>query len=112
MTVSPMTEGLHLEVLSRGEKVVLAGRLDNRSAPVVRALLHAAIEDGEGDLLIHVGELEIWDAAGLGVLVGAHRKARRRDRRLVLTDVPPRQLRLLRATRLSRLLTVEPLAVA
>jgi len=27
---------------------------------------------------------------------------------LVLTDVPPRQLRLLRATRLHRLLTVEP----
>jgi hypothetical protein len=30
----------------------------------------------------------------------------------VLTDVPPRQLRLLRATRLHRVLTLEPLAVA
>jgi anti-sigma B factor antagonist len=63
---------------------------------------------GEGDLLLHVGALEIWDASGLGVLVGAHRKARQSGRRLVLADVPPRQLRLLRATRLHRLLTVQP----
>jgi len=107
-----MSQGLQIEVLRRGEKVVLAGRLDTRSAPVVRTLLHTAIEDGVGDLLVHVGQLEIWDASGLGVLVGAHRKARQCDRRLVLTDVPPRQLRLLRATRLSRMLTVQPLAVA
>ena len=107
-----MTQGLQIEVLRRGQKVVLAGRLDNRSAPVVRTLLHTAIEDGTGDLMVHVGDLEIWDAGGLGVLVGAHRKARQRDRRLVLTHVPPRQLRLLRATRLSRVLTVQPLAVA
>ena len=55
-------------------------------------------------------DVEIWDASGLGVLVGANRKARQCGRRLVLADVPPRQLRLLRATRLSRALTVEPLA--
>ena len=107
-----MTQGLQIEVLRRAELVVLAGRLDNRSAPVVRTLLHTAIEDGTGDLMVHVGDLEIWDASGLGVLVGADRKARQCDRRLVLTHVPPRQLRLLRATRLSRELTVQPLAVA
>jgi anti-anti-sigma factor len=107
-----MTQGLQIEVIRRGEDVVLSGRLDNRSAPVARTLLHTAVEDGTGDLVVHVGQLEIWDAAGLGVLVGAHRRARQAQRRLVLTDVPPRQLRLLRATKLSRVLTVEPLAVA
>jgi anti-anti-sigma factor len=107
-----MTQGLQIEVMRRGEDVVLSGRLDSRSAPVARTLLHSAVEDGAGDLVVHVGQLEIWDAAGLGVLVGAHRRARQAQRRLVLTDVPPRQLRLLRATKLSRVLTVEPLAVA
>lgn len=107
-----MTDGLQIEVVRCGEEVVLAGRLDSKSAAVARTLLHDAVQDGVGDLVVHVGDLEIWDANGLGVLVGAHRKARQCDRRLVLTDVPPRQLRLLRATKLSRVLTVQPLAVA
>ena len=70
--------------------------------------LHACVDEGEGDLLLHIGALEIWDSAGLGVLVGAHRRARRAGRRVVLTEVPPRHLRLLRATRLHRLFVVEP----
>jgi len=107
-----MTQGLQIEVLRRGAEVSLAGRLDNRSAPIARTLLHAAVQDGVGDLQVHVGDLEIWDASGLGVLVGAHRKARQNERRLVLVDVAPRQLRLLRATRLARVLALEPLAVA
>ena len=76
---------------------------------MVRDTLQACVDEGEGDLLLHVGSLEIWDSAGLGVLVGAHRRARRAGRRVVLTDVPPRHLRLLRATKLHRLFVVEPL---
>jgi anti-sigma B factor antagonist len=103
-----MAQELQIEVLRTGAEVVLSGRLDARGAAVARALLHEVVEQGEGDVLLRVGQLEIWDASALGVLVGADRKARQAGRRLVLTDVPPRQLRLLRATRLHRLLTVEP----
>lgn len=95
-------------MLRHGVEVVLSGRLDVRSAPVARALLHDLVDGGQGDVQLHVGSLEIWDASGLGVLVGAQRRARHAGRRIVLTDVPPRQLRLLRATRLHRLITVEP----
>ena len=103
-----MTNDLHIEVIRNGIEVVLSGRLDARSTPVARALLHDIVAAGEGDLLLHVAKLEIWDASGLGVLVGANRRARQAGRRLVLTDVPPRQLRLLRATRLHRLIALEP----
>ena len=72
-------------VLRPGAEVDLVGRLDGRTAPLVRETLHACIDEGEGDLLLHIGSLEIWDAAGLGVLVGAHRRARRAGRRVVLT---------------------------
>ena len=101
--------GLRVRVRRRGQDVVLQGRLDSRTAPVARLVLHEAAERGDGDLVVSIEEVEIWDASGLGVLVGANRKARQCGRRLVLADVPPRQLRLLRATRLSRALTVEPL---
>ncbi|MGP4089873.1 hypothetical protein ACTWQJ_36350, partial [Streptomyces sp. KR55] len=44
---------------------------------------------------------------GLGVIMGAHRRAGRCGRRLVLRDVPPQMQRLLVATRLHRVLAVE-----
>jgi anti-anti-sigma factor len=99
---------LDVRVVRAGVEVDLVGRLDGKSASLVRDALHACVDAGEGDLLLHVGELEIWDAAGLGVLVGAHRRARRAGRRIVLTEVPPRHLRLLKATKLHRLFVVEP----
>src|SRR4051794_11089462 len=104
-----MERELKVRVVRAGAEVELAGRLDTRSAPVARETLHACVDEGEGDLLLHVGEFEIWDSTGLGVLVGAHRRARRAGRRVVLTEVPPRHLRLLRATKLHRLFVVEPL---
>ena len=103
---------LDIQVLRPGHEVSLAGRLDARTAATARAVLQDAVDDGTGDLVVRLHDVEIWDAGGLGVLVGVHRRARQAGRRLVLTDVPPRQVRLLRATRLSRVLTVEPLAVA
>jgi anti-anti-sigma factor len=107
-----MHQGLQIEILVHGTDLVISGRLDSRAAPIARAVLHAAVEAGDGDLTVRVGELEIWDGVGMGVLVGVHGMARRRQRRLVLVDVPPRQLRLLRATRLTRVLSVQPLKVA
>jgi anti-sigma B factor antagonist len=101
--------GLDVRVVRPGTEIDLVGRLDRRTAPTVREILSRCVDEGEGDLLLHIGSLEIWDSAGLGVLVGAHRRARRAGRRVVLTEVPPRQLRLLRATKLHRLFVVEPL---
>jgi anti-sigma B factor antagonist len=99
---------LDVRVVRPGTEVELVGRLDIRTASALRDFLQQCVDEGEGDLLLHVGSLEIWDSAGLGVLVGAHRRARRAGRRVVLAEVPPRHLRLLRATRLNRLFVVEP----
>jgi anti-anti-sigma factor len=75
--------------------------------PDVRAALHAAVDAGTGDLVVHVDDIVVADATGLGVFVGAHRRAQRTGRRLVLRDVPLPALRLLRVTRLHRVLLVE-----
>lgn len=107
-----MAEELQIDVIRRGAELVVSGRLDARSAPIAREILQAAVDIGHGDIVLHVPELEIWDASGLGVIVGVHRRARQAGRRLVLIEVPPRQLRLFRATRLTRVLAVQPVAVA
>ncbi|MBL1065353.1 STAS domain-containing protein [Streptomyces sp. 7-21] len=90
------------------ELVVVGGCLDVRSAADVRAVLHEAVDAGEGDLVLDLRGLDSWDATGLGVLMGAHRRAGRCGRRLVLRDVPPRMHRVLVATRLHRILTIAP----
>jgi len=89
-----------------GQVVHLSGRLDVHTVPDVRAALHAALDAGSGDLVAHLAGAVVADATGLGVLVGAHRRAQRLGRRLVLDDVPLPVLRLLRATRLHRVLVL------
>lgn len=99
-----MSSELGIEVVRAGADLRIVGRLDARTAPVVRTALQAVIDDGVGDIRVRMRDLEIWDAGGLGVLVGAQRRARQCGRRLLLLEVSPRQMRLLRAIRLHRLL--------
>ncbi|MQY12030.1 hypothetical protein SRB5_21590 [Streptomyces sp. RB5] len=95
----------------RGDHVELAvgGRLDVRSAADARTVLHDAVDSGEAgsDLILDLTGLDSWDATGLGVIMGTHRRAGRADRRLVLRGVPPQMQRLLIATRLHRILAIE-----
>ena len=111
MATQPMTT-VPVRVLTsdRGQEVFLEGRVDVRSAADLRLELHAVITCGDGDLFLHLGDVEIGDATGLGVLLESHRRARREGRRLVLASITPRTARLLRAARLNRVFTlaVEP----
>ncbi len=88
------------------QRLVVAGRIDVSTVAEVRQALHQALDDGSGDLVVDVAGVEIVDATGLGVLVGAHRRAARMQRRLVLAGAPPRLRRVLSATRLIRVLTL------
>ncbi|MEV5320761.1 STAS domain-containing protein [Streptomyces sp. NPDC052687] len=88
-------------------EVVVEGRLDVRTAADARAALHSAVDGGAGDFVLDLSALDSWDATGLGVIMGAHRRAGRCGRRLVLRGVPPQMQRLLVATRLHRILAIE-----
>ena len=68
--------------------LVVGGRLDVHSAADARTVLHTAVDDGVGDLVLDLSELDFWDATGLGVIMGVHRRAGRCGRRLVLRGVP------------------------
>jgi anti-sigma B factor antagonist len=89
-------------------EVRLSGTLDVSTVHDVRLALHAALDAGAGDLLVDLRDVEMLDATGLGLLVGAHRRAGRAGRRLVLRNLSPQLVRLLRVSRLNRILVVEP----
>ncbi|MDQ1627305.1 MAG: hypothetical protein QOI54_1049 [Actinomycetota bacterium] len=93
--------------IASGHELVLSGPLDVRNAAEVRDALHAALSAGSGDLYVDVSEVDLVDATGLGVLVGAHRRAGQLERRVVLREASPRFLRILRITRLHRVLSLE-----
>ena len=100
-----------LEVAQPGQVLVLRGRLDVTVTADVRLALAAAVSAGTGQLVLDVAELEGVDATGLGVLVGAHRRAGREGRVVVLRDVPPVVARVLFLTRLDRVLRTTRTAV-
>jgi len=91
--------------------VVIPERLDVGTSAEVRRLLHEGLDHCVGDLRVDVADLEVIDAAGLGVLVGARRRADLVGVRVVLIDVPPRLHRLLAVTRLSRLFHYESIVL-
>jgi anti-anti-sigma factor len=94
-------------VVATEPEVVLSGRLDVSSVADVRAALHEAIDLGSGDLVVDLAGVDWVDATGLGVLLGADRRAKLIGRRIVLRDAAPRVRRILRVTRLHRVLTLD-----
>jgi len=101
---------MHVTVQRTGveDEVLLSGRLDGHSAGDVRDTLHAVLSAGSGRLIVDLSGIELLDATGLGVLVGAHRRARLTGREMVLRGAPIRVARLLRLARLDRVITLEP----
>ena len=106
MTVKAlMTSPVCVAEICLGQEVSVSGRLDVNTVAAVRLGLADFMDRGVGDLLLHLADAEVHDATGLGMIVGAHHRARRAGRRLVLVDVSPRLDRLMRASRLHRVLT-------
>ncbi|MEP6798545.1 MAG: STAS domain-containing protein [Lapillicoccus sp.] len=89
-----------MTMTAAGQQAAIEGRLDARSLGDVRDALHAALAEGQGDLMLHLDRAHIGDRAALGLLLECHRRAQRAGRRLVLGDLSPQAERLLRAARL------------
>ena len=99
--------GCATAVLVEGALLALRGRLGVGDATDVRLALAEAVDGGAGALVLDLSGVTSLDATGLGVLVGAHRRAGRAGRVLVLRDVSPPVARLLLLTRLDRVLRVD-----
>lgn len=91
----------------RGWAVVkVRGQLDVATAPDFRQLLvEAAFGDAHG-LVVDLDGLQFLDSIGLGVLVGALKRARTHGTSFALVCSQERILRLLDLTRLSEIVTI------
>lgn len=92
----------------RTADVALPARVDVTTSGDVRYALQIAIDASvTEDVLVDCTALDVVDIAGLGVLVGAHRRAKLAGRRLVFANPSARVMRLFAVTRLHRVLMVE-----
>ena len=96
-----MEREMEVRVVRAGAEVDLVGRLDAKSASRVRDALQACVDAGEGDLLLHVGGLEIWDSTGLGVLLNGLRALSRRQGKMALVCPNEKVLRPFQVTGLA-----------
>jgi anti-anti-sigma factor len=94
-----------------GCHVTLRGRLDVRTVGDLRMTLHRLIESGTTAVLLDLGEAQVGDATGFGLIVECERRARRAGRSMHIVAADDRTRRLLRRVRLHFLLSAPPVAV-
>lgn len=103
-----------VERMERGAVVVTpVGELDAYTAPELRERLHEFAQDESVDVLVvDLGRVTFLDSSALGVLVGALRRMRERDRELRLVEPRPNVRRIFEITLLDRAFTFSPNAAA
>jgi anti-sigma B factor antagonist len=97
-----------------GNRVVLriADELDAYTAPALRQRLHDLIDEGAVHIIADMREVAFMDSTGLGVLVGALKRAQKADGTLTLVIGRERVLRIFRVTGLTKHFAIHPTAAA
>ncbi len=91
-----------------GTDLVLVGtHLDVRNVGAARAMIDQLLESAMGDVVIDMGEVDVIDASGLGMLTAAHLRAERAGHHLILRNCGNDVRRVLAVTRLNRVLHID-----
>ena len=91
---------LHIRILSfHGRSIVhVSGELDAYTAARLRDSLAGLISAGSRHILVDLADVSFMGASGLGVLVGAGKRLRRDDGKLLLCSAPPSVQKMLEIT--------------
>jgi anti-sigma B factor antagonist len=87
--------------------VTVRGDVDVATSPQLRAELQAAIDAGSKEVVVDVNAMDFIDSAGLGVLIGALKRASEAGAGLVLRGVQPSPRKVLGITGLDDMFTIE-----
>jgi anti-sigma B factor antagonist len=80
----------------------VSGDIDLAAAPALRSRLQDAINAGNAFIVLDLSELLFIDSTGLGVVVGAHRRAGEVGGEVRIAAAAPRVMRVLSVTGLDR----------
>jgi len=106
-TEPPKASNVTVGSLDGGTPVPVSGQVDASSAPELRERLRQLGEEGGQRVVLDVADLDFKDWTGLGVLVGARRRLRETGGDLVLRSPADAAVRLLEASGMSEVFSVE-----
>jgi anti-sigma B factor antagonist len=94
---------VHVERLVRGEYGVatVRGEVDLAGVHALREALHHLIDSGSRHLVLDLDQVTFMDSTGLGVLIGACRRAQSCDGSLSVVGASPRLLKIFKLTGLT-----------
>lgn len=103
---------LSLDTSHDGDQVTVkvAGEIDMHSAPDLRDRLAAHLEDGTGEVVVGLEQVEFMDSSGLSVLLNAHTALEERGRRLRITGPNTYLMKMFGITGLTDVLNIESAA--
>ncbi len=87
--------------------VAASGEIDVAAAPMLREQLATLINDGTHQVVLDLENVDFIDSTGLGVLVGAVRRARAEDGDLRIVCTNSRLLRIFDITGLNEVFTID-----
>ena len=106
--VSPRFEVSEESVEDNVRVVAVRGEIHVSTAPELGRRLGEATDAEGSALLLDLSEVEFIDSTGLGVLLNAQRRARRRGQGMALVCFNPTVLRLFEVTRLDDTFDIFP----
>jgi anti-sigma B factor antagonist len=100
---------LRVDIASLNSSATISpvGEIDLDTVSLLSASLADTIASGADRVVVDFAHVTYIDSAGLGALVGAHKKLRAAGGTLVLRCEQPRVMRLLTITGLTKLFTIE-----
>jgi anti-anti-sigma factor len=84
---------VHTENEDESPVVVASGEIDMATAPMLARELTAAIEAGDGAVVLDLGDVTFFDSSGLRVAIVAHRDMGEKGRRFAVVCDPDGHVR-------------------
>lgn len=110
----PATDGgvqvllnLDVSILDSDTIIVATGEIDLATVTQLSTALGNAVDTGSTRVVVNLDKVGYIDSAGLGALVGAHKRLKARAGALVVRCSEPRVLRLFALTGLTKVLVIE-----
>ncbi len=80
---------IRIERMGKHVLVRLAGRLDITQSDEVETALAKEIQNGEGDMIVNLGQISYISSSGIRIFVGMVRELGRQSRKLKLCNITP-----------------------
>ncbi|MCX7841904.1 MAG: STAS domain-containing protein [Clostridia bacterium] len=98
---------LRQENKQEGTCIYISGEVDIYSSQGLKEKLYEIVDSSEKDIIFDCSELNYIDSTGLGIFVGALKKAKQNNKRIIITKLKENIKKLFVITGLDKVFVIE-----